>query len=101
MTNVFLANDNMVRVQSRSIRESEKPFIHSNFAIGCLTTSYARCLLYREMAKVSDHLVYVDTDSLMIFYARDVQELGLNVGIDIGQLKNEFPTEDHITRFCC
>ena len=101
VTDVFLANENMVRVQSRAIKECEKPYLHSNFAIGCLTTSYARCLLYREMAKVSDYLVYVDTDSLMLFYSGNVDELGLNVGLNMGLLKNELPLGDHVTKFCC
>ena len=66
--------------------ETERNIRHAHKYISVFTTAYARCYMYDFLAKYSEHLVYMDTDSLHITCDFDDKY----IGNDLGMFKKEY-----------
>lgn len=71
---------------------------YTNIAIAAMTTSYARCRLYKALSVLQpDQVMYVDTDS--IIFVEDVEKGGaLITGPNLGDLTDELDG-DYIVEF--
>ena len=64
---------------------------------GCFVTAHGRLDLYKEMEKLGDRLLYVDTDSL--FYRWKPKQYKPVLGRFLGDLTNELKSGEFITCF--
>lgn len=89
-----------VIVRFRSMAADIEPPRNTNIMVGVLTTGQARCLMYREMAKMNpEQLLYMDTDSLV--YVMDPSRADYHVvplGKHLGEFTDEMP-DSHIFEF--
>lgn len=68
---------------------------------GAYCTSCARLLLYSELSKLGDRLLYCDTDSIVYIETDDPNEYRPKLGPNIGDLVSEVPPNCEISEFIC
>ncbi len=71
--------------------------LKTNVVIASFVTSYARIKLYKEISKLEDRILYIDTDS-MIFISRE-GAYEPTTGIYLGELTDEIGNDHFITEF--
>lgn len=87
----IMVNDKTLIPQWKNKEETLEYGRNTSLAIASFVTSYARLELYHKMAKVESirpgSLLYFDTDS--IIYYRNVEDLEIECGDHLGELKDE------------
>lgn len=68
---------------------------------GAYTTSQARLLLYEQLSKLGERMLYCDTDSIIFVETVDSQdEYKPTIGTNIGDLTDEIASNAYISEFC-
>lgn len=76
---------------------------HLSLITGAYVTSHARLRIHSEMMKLSDRLLYTDTDSLIYIETDDPTEYRPKIGSNIGELTDEIAKlgkDLYISAFC-
>ena len=63
ISDIFIVNETMVRIQYKTTLENRKPKIFQNIPIASHVTSYGRLHLYGLLRLANDGIIYTDTDS--------------------------------------
>ena len=61
VTDVNFPNEELAQIQYRDSNEFVQAGIHTNVVIAAFTTSHARVILWRELNKLNDRVLYFDT----------------------------------------
>ena len=70
-----------------------------NVFVASFTTAHGRLRLYRELDRLGDRVIYMDTDSILYTYQSVEGELHPPYGEYLGQWTNELKHGDSITQF--
>jgi DNA polymerase type B, organellar and viral len=96
--NVFF-HDAITRSITYRPREHEGIYSPTtNLAVAIFTTAHARLRLYEAAEVCNEHLLYMDTDSLIFVQPMDQPPL-LQCGPLLGDLSNELAADEYITEF--
>jgi hypothetical protein len=103
INDIFIVNDQTIRVQYKTDVQNERPTPFSNVAIASFVTSYGRLHLYEQLRILNERTLYTDTDSC-IFESYTKQDnknvVGqLQCGVSLGKMVSELKEGEHITKF--
>jgi hypothetical protein len=102
ISDVYVINDDIIRIQYKEDVQNIKPTPFSNIAIASFVTSYGRIHLYEQLNVLNERLIYSDTDSCVFkTYSDEDKEYicqKLHCGPGLGQLKSELKSNEYITK---
>jgi hypothetical protein len=100
LEDVYIVNDNIVRIQYKTDEKNTPPKIFQNIAIAAHVTSYGRLYLYEQLAILDRLLCYADTDSciFIVFDDSDILTL-LKIGDGLGKMISECGYGEYIVKF--
>ena len=84
----------------KSLHHIEVPMC-SNPILGSFVTAYARIKLYESLKIIGSSLVYTDTDSAYYYEENDEITSKLNIGENLGQMKDELSPGNYIISQIC
>jgi hypothetical protein len=90
ISDIFIVNDTMVRIQYKSDLENRTPKIFQNIPIASHVTSYGRLHLYGLLRLANDGIIYADTDSAIFELNKESDILqNFNIGTGLGEITSE------------
>jgi hypothetical protein len=99
---LYIVNDDIIRIQYTTDVQNTPPKIFQNVAIAAHVTSYGRLCLYSQLSVLGELLCYCDTDSCLfqLYEGSDIMSQ-LNISDGLGKMISECGHNEHIVRFVC
>lgn len=103
---MYFINENIVWVNWSYREEAKKHDVvmearNLSLITGAYTTAQARLLLYEELSKIGERMLYCDTDSIIyVETINNPHEYKPKIGTNVGDLTDEINSNAMITEFC-